>query len=251
VKILVLIGSPRKANTYHTVQKIEQYHKQISDCEYEYLFLKDINLGLCKGCFTCIAKGEENCPLKDDRDWIVQKIKTADGVILASPNYAANVPWLMKNYIDRFAYTLHRPKYFNQKFMLLITSGSFMGVKSAMEALSIMVSGGNVINRLSVLNSPQMNDKKQKIQEEKIKKNTEKFAKLMNKKKSSKPTFSYLIWFSAFKAASEINKNSLPADYQYYKNKDYFINCKLNIFQRIVIKISTNFFRFMVRKGLV
>lgn len=251
MKILVLIGSPRKANTYHTVQKIEQYHKQISDCEYEYLFLKDINLGLCKGCFTCISKGEEYCPLKDDRDWIVQKIENADGVILASPNYAANVSWLMKNCIDRFAYTLHRPKYFNQKFMLLITSGSFMGVKSAMKALSIMVSGGNVISRLSVLNSPQMNEKKQRIQEDKIKRTAEKFAKLMIKKKSQKPTFSYLIWFSAFKASSTINENCLPADYQYYKSKNYFVDCKLNSFQRTVTKIFTIFFGFMINRGLV
>ena len=62
--------------------------------------------------------------MKDDRDWIVQKIESSEGVILASPNYATNVTWLMKNYIDRFAYTLHRPKYFNQKFMLLITRTS-------------------------------------------------------------------------------------------------------------------------------
>lgn len=251
MKILVLIGSPRKANTYNTVQKIEQFHKKISDCEYEYLFLKDINFGICKGCFACISKGEEYCPLKDDRDWIVQKIETADGVILASPNYAANVSWLMKNCIDRFAYTCHRPKYFNQKFMLLITSGSYMGVKNAMKALSIMASGGNIISRLSIFNSPQMNEKKQRIQEDKIKRTAEKFAKLVSKKRTQKPAFSYLIWFSVFKASSTINKNSLPADYRYYKNKDYFIDCNLNSFQKTIIKIFTNFFRFMINRGLV
>ena len=48
MKILVIMGSLRKANTYDTVQKIEQNHKKISNCEYEYIFLKDINLGLCK-----------------------------------------------------------------------------------------------------------------------------------------------------------------------------------------------------------
>jgi hypothetical protein len=157
----------------------------------------------------------------------------------------------MKNCIDRFAYTCHRPKYFNQKFMLLITSGSYMGVKNAMKALSIMASGGNIISRLSIFNSPQMNEKKQRIQEDKIKRTAEKFAKLVSKKKSQKPPFSYLIWFSVFKASSTINKNSLPADYQYYKNKDYFIDCKLNSFQRTVIKIFTNFFRFMINRGLV
>jgi multimeric flavodoxin WrbA len=251
MKILVIIGSPRKTNTYHIMQRFEQFHKKISDCEYEYLFLKDINLGLCKGCFACISKGEEYCPLKDDRDWIVEKIEASDGVILASPNYAANVSWLMKNCIDRFAYTSHRPRYFNQKFMLLITSGSYMGVKNAMKSLSIMASGGNIISRLSVFNSPQMNEKKRKIQKDKIKKAAEKFAKLMSKNKAQKPPLSYLIWFSVFKASSVKSQQSLPADYEYYKSKNYFIDCKLGSFQRTVIKVFTNFFRFMINKGVV
>lgn len=128
----------------------------------------------------------------DDRDWIIKKIELADGVILASPNYVANVSWLMKNYIDRFAFICHRPRYFNQKFMLLVTSGSYMGVKNAMKALSVVVSGGNIISRLSVFNSPGMNDNKQKIQENKVRKSTEKFAKLLNKKKFRNLHFLFL-----------------------------------------------------------
>lgn len=251
MKILVIVGSLRKANTYNSLKKIEEFHKQIYDCQYEYIFLKDINLGLCKGRFTCISKGEEQCPLKDDRDLIVQKIESSDGVILASPNYASNVSWLMKNYIDRFAYTCHRPRYFNQKFMLLITSGSYMGVENAMKALSIMASGGNIISHLSVFNSPDMNDKKKKIQETQIKKSTLKFAKLMSKKNRVKPRLSYLIWFSAFKAASSKNQKGLPADFEYYKNKEYFIDCKLNTLQKSSIKVFTYFFGFMINNGIV
>ena len=187
----------------------------------------------------------------DDRDCIVRKIESSDAVILASPNYAANVSWLMKNFIDRFAYTGHRPRYFNQKFMLLVTSGSYMGVKNVMKALSVVVSGGSIITRLSVFNSPGMNDNKHKIQENKIKKSTEKFAKLLSKNKDSKPPFLYLIWFSVFKASSVINQEGLPADFQFYQNKDYFIECELNIFQKTSIKVLTHFFRFMIKKGFV
>lgn len=251
MKILVIMGSLRKANTYSTVQKIEQLHKKISDCEYEYIFLKDINFCLCKGCFTCISKGEEYCPLKDDSDWIVRKIESSDGVILASPNYAANVPWLMKNCIDRFAYTGHRPKYFNQKFMLLVTSGSYMGVKDVMKALSFLVSGGKITNRLSVFYSPDMNDKKKQIQATKIEKAAEKFAKSLRKRSVSKPPFSYLIWFSAFKASSVINREGLPADYEFYKNRDYFTDYELNAFQKMSINTFIHFFRFMINKGMV
>ena len=187
----------------------------------------------------------------DDRDWIVRKIESSDGVILASPNYAANVSWLMKNYIDRFAYTCHRPRYFNKKFMILITSGSYMGVKNAMKALSIMASGGNITSRLSVLNSPGMNDKKKKIQEAQIKKSTLKFAKLMSENNQGRPRFSYLIWFSAFKAAASKNQKVYPADFEYYKNKEYFTDYDLNTFQKLSIKVFRHFFGFMINKGIV
>lgn len=62
-----------------------------SNCEYEYVFLKDLNLKLCTGCHICITKGEDFCPLKDDRDVIINKIEDSDGVILASPTFSMNV----------------------------------------------------------------------------------------------------------------------------------------------------------------
>jgi multimeric flavodoxin WrbA len=233
------------------VQKIEQYHKAISDCDYEYVFLKDIHFELCRGCFVCISRGEEHCPLKDDRDLIVQKIESADAVILACPNYYANVPWTMKNFIDRFAYTAHRPKYFNQSFMLAVTSGSYMGVKDVMKALSMVVSGGKIISRLAVFHSPGMNEPKKKIQEAKIEKAAKKFAKSLNKNKEERIPFSFLIWFSVFKASSAIHREGLPADDEFYKDKKYFTDCKLNAMQRLTVKIFTGFFRRMIKIGLV
>jgi len=145
MKILVIVGRLRKKHTYEAVKKIEEYHKKHSDCEYEYIFIKDINLKQCKGCHICISHGEDRCSLKDDSDLIINKIENSDGVILASPNYAMNVLWIMKNYIDRFAYTMHRPKYFNQYFMILITSGSYQGTKQASKSLGLMASGGKIL----------------------------------------------------------------------------------------------------------
>lgn len=244
MKILAVIGSPRKGKTLKTVQKIEQIHKKIVDCEYEYVFLKDINLMSCKGCFVCISKGEELCPLKDDNQWLSRKIEDADGVILSSPNYAANVTSLMKNYIDRNAYICHRPKYFGQKFMLLITSGSYMGVKNAVKALSILVSGGRIINRLKVLTSPGLSGKSQEKEELKIRRAAEKFAGRLGNLKSKKHPFAYLIWFSVFKATSLKNQTQFPADYNYYKNKEYFIPENLSGLQKMTIKVFTRLFRF-------
>jgi len=68
MKILAILGSPKGKGAGHKiVKKIEERIKAISDVEFEYLFLKDANLKLCTGCYNCMAKGEDTCPLKDDR----------------------------------------------------------------------------------------------------------------------------------------------------------------------------------------
>lgn len=241
MKILVIMGSLRKKNTYQTVKKIENI---LSDnYEFGYVFLKDANLQNCIGCYLCISHGEHQCPLKDDRDSIIEKIEQSDGVILASPNYVMNVSWIMKNYIDRFAYTLHRPKFFNQKFMILITSGSKVGSKKALKSLAVITSGGEITSKLRVFFTSGMKSKKIELQEKRIEKMTYKFSKSLSHKKEHKPTFSYLIWFSIFKGMSYNNRNELIADYKYYKDKDYFTEIKLNMFQRKVV----GFLSYLVR----
>ena len=72
---MVIISSFRRKNTYNTIKQIESIHQEIYICEYEYIFLKDIDLKPCIGCHLCLTKGEQYCPLKDDRDLIISKIK--------------------------------------------------------------------------------------------------------------------------------------------------------------------------------
>jgi|GEM_PF-5981230 len=55
-----------KSNTYKLTRKVEESMKQLGDVEFEYVFLKDIDLKTCLGCEFCFDKGEELCPLKDD-----------------------------------------------------------------------------------------------------------------------------------------------------------------------------------------
>jgi len=124
MKILAIMGSPRgKGAGYAVVKKIEAGMKAMGDVEFTYLFLNDADLKLCTGCYTCLAKGEEKCPLKDDRAAIEQQLLAADGVILSSPMYVLNVSWLMKNFIDRFAYTNHRPRFHGQKVLTVVNMG--------------------------------------------------------------------------------------------------------------------------------
>ena len=97
-KVTVFIGSPRKQATYQAVQEFEKNLKSYAEIDFEYVFLNDYNLGNCKGCCLCFNKGEEYCPLKDDRDLLLEKMNNSDGVIFATPNYAFQVTALMKNF---------------------------------------------------------------------------------------------------------------------------------------------------------
>lgn len=93
--------SPKKKdNTYQLTKKVEKRIKQFGDVEFEYVFLKDLDLKTCKGCQICFNKGEDLCPLKDDMEMVEEKMHKAEGIIFTLPNYVFNVSGIMKNFID-------------------------------------------------------------------------------------------------------------------------------------------------------
>lgn len=251
MKILAIISSPRRKNTYNAIKTIEGIHKQNYDCEYEYLFLNKVDLQNCRGCHLCLTKGEEFCPLKDDHDIIIDKIESSDGVILASPNHTMNVNWRMKNFIDRYSYLMHRPRFFNQRFMTLITSGSYRGIKQATNALALIASGGKVISKIGVMNSPGMNEKKREKQSKKLQKEAIKFVNIMNKPFNYKPPFGDLVWFSAFKALYKTETEESSADHKFYSTKKFFVEVELSLGQKFTLKMFTGLFGFLVRIGVV
>ncbi|SIR18988.1 flavodoxin family protein [Halanaerobium kushneri] len=155
MKILAVIGSPKvKGQGYKVVEKVEKEMKRLGDIDFEYLFLKKANLELCRGCFLCVAKGSKFCPIEDDMAEIKEKIENADGVILSSPGYVYNVSWLMKNFIDRFAYCNHRPQFFDQKLMLIANSGG-AGMKETIEAMrNTFGVGPKIVDEITYMTPP-------------------------------------------------------------------------------------------------
>ncbi len=122
MQVLAIIGSPRKGHSYRVVQQIEQRLMRNADLRFEYVFLNQANLQPCRGCYVCQSRGEQYCPLKDGRPDLVQKMQQADGVIFVSPTFASNVTGLMKNLMDRLAYSTHRPAFVGKPAMLVATA---------------------------------------------------------------------------------------------------------------------------------
>lgn len=182
MKILVIHGSPRvRGNTYKVVSIIEKEMKQLDkNTQFEWLFLSQEELQLCKGCYACLEYGEDHCPIQDNRASIEAKMKDADGVIFSSPVYVANVSALFKNFVDRFAYISHRPRFHNKKAMVVCTTGSVAaGIVNIIMTFMLETWGFTVVEKLGAIVSPGVSDSDQIKQWHKIDVASKKVAKGM------------------------------------------------------------------------
>lgn len=102
MKVVAINGSSRKnGNTAIILNTVmEELEKQ--GIETEMIPLAGNTINPCKACFSC--GGKNNCSFNNDIfAEIFEKMMKADGIILGSPVYAANVSSNMKALIDRAA----------------------------------------------------------------------------------------------------------------------------------------------------
>lgn len=98
-KIIGIIGSPRiGGNTAFLVEKALESARN-NGAETEIIQLGKSNINPCIACNICKEKGK--CSIEDDMELILEKIKSADGIIIGSPVYFGNVTAQTKIFIDR------------------------------------------------------------------------------------------------------------------------------------------------------
>lgn len=100
MKVVGINGSSRKdGNTAIIIGKVfDELNKK--GIETELIQLADYDIQPCRGCFAC--KGRGNCVLaKDGFAEIFSRIAEADGIILGSPVYSADVSAKMKALLER------------------------------------------------------------------------------------------------------------------------------------------------------
>jgi len=136
-KVTALIGSNRKQGTYEAVRQFGESLKSRADIDFEIVFCKDYQMEYCRGCKRCFDQGEGNCPTRGDRDRLIEKIAESDGIILAAPNYAFQVPAVIKNALDHLAFLFHRPRFFGKTCTAVVTQG-FFGGRTMIRYLSTM-----------------------------------------------------------------------------------------------------------------
>ncbi len=249
IKILTIIGSPRKkGNSYQATEKLEEMMKNRGDYEFEYLFLKDTDLKECRGCFNCLSKGIEYCPLKDDYEIIQEKMKEADGLVLVSPVYVMTVTALLKNFIDRMAYLCHRPEYHGKKALVLTTTGG-MGVKETLKYMKMVVEawGYDVSGECGLVTAPwPPTSGLENKNSDTLEKSVKKFDDSLKSDKTG-ISFKNYMGFRIMQAVSKNVKSYMPADYQFYKDKEYYYPAKIGIAKKITAGMMFKVIFFMMR----
>lgn len=100
MKVIGINGSARKnGNTSILINTVfQELHKENIETELIQLFDKDI--AGCKACFAC--KGRGKCVFKNDSfNECFEKLIEADGIVLGSPVYSADITSKMKAFLER------------------------------------------------------------------------------------------------------------------------------------------------------
>jgi multimeric flavodoxin WrbA len=259
-KVLAIMGSPRKmGNTYNVTKLVEDQMKLLSNIEFEYIFLKDMDLGICHGCRLCMDKGEKFCPWKDDREMMEQKLHEADGVIFASPTYLGNVSGLMKNFLDRFAYVSHRPRFFKNTMALTTSGGGGMTFMLLSFSIPLSTWGFKITHKFGVVmheNADWGTIKERESLEQDKQKKVDKAAKKFYDSLSMnalKPSVFNMAQFLYVKQA-HLKGSSDSVDYHYWNDHDwfekdayYFYDPGVNILKKWMALVASKFFGLLAR----
>lgn len=100
MKVLGIIGSPRKGSNSGALAEQVIGGAASKWAQAECVTLSDLSIAPCKACAACKQTGGK-CVQKDDMVGLVEKMKTADAFVLATPVYYGDVTAQMKTWIDR------------------------------------------------------------------------------------------------------------------------------------------------------
>lgn len=98
-KVLILSASFRKGGNSEMLAKEFEKGARKAGNEVETVFLRDKNIGFCRGCFACLKRGK--CVIDDDAVEIAEKMKNADVLVFATPVYYYSVSGQLKTMLDR------------------------------------------------------------------------------------------------------------------------------------------------------
>ena len=239
MKVTAFVGNAQKRHTYNATEQFLKKIESFGDIEFEIVQLSDYHLETCKGCRLCIDKGEEFCPLKDNRDLLIEKIMNSDGVIFSSPNYSFQVSAWMKIFLDRLGFIFHRPQFFGRTFTSLVNQGIYGGKKIVKYFNFIGFGlGFNVVKGASILTIVPITEEMQRNNDKILDDLSKRFYSKLIESKYPTPSLIKLFLFRMARSSMKIMLNENNRDYVFYlKNgwfeSDYYYPVKLSPIKKL------------------
>ena len=236
MKYVIINGSPRKKNTWKMVEQA----KTNLNGEFEEIQLMKEKIPMCNGCFKCIMEDEKECPHFEKIKAILDKINAADGIIIASPVYAMNVPALLKNFLDHTAYLYHRPACFTKKALAIVSTAG-AGHKDVAKYIDETLRhwGVNKVYKITYACGG-----KDFIDKDNINKTAQKFANDVESGKLHSPKLMDIVFYNVWRVMA-LSKDPIEADKKYWfetglVNYDFAPEVKLNIVKKAFAKLMFN-----------
>lgn len=222
-KVTAFVGSARRKHTYGAVRFFLDRLEALGGVESEIVALSDYRIETCRGCKLCLDKGEELCPLKDDRDALIQKITASDGVLFASPNYSFQVSGIMKTFLDRLGFLFHRPRFHGKTFTSIVVQGVYGGRKIVkyLDFVGRNLGFNTVKGSCSTAFEP-MTEKEQRKRDKVLARQSRRFHKRLSKPGYRVPTFFELMIFRMARTSMKLTLDESYRDYTYYSQHGWF-----------------------------
>jgi multimeric flavodoxin WrbA len=222
-KVVAIVGCANKRNLHRAVVQFQDNLQGLGGVECEIVSLGDYSLKPCRGCRLCFDKGEEFCPLHDDRDLLFGKIEAADGIVLASPNYSFHVSGIMKVFLDRFGFAFHRPRYFGKAFTSIVCQGFFGGGKIVKYFDFVGYGlGFNKVKGSCLRTLEPMTEKAQQKIDRILAAHAKRFQERLAKPTLPAPGLISLFMFRWSRTSMRVMAGVSKRDYAYYADKGWF-----------------------------
>ncbi len=223
-KVTAFVGSAHKGGaTYRTARRFLEVLESYGGVHGEIVIVSEYELGVCRGCKVCFDRGEERCPFRDDRDLLVEKMVSADGVVFASPNYSWQMSAIMKIFLDRLAFVFHRPRFFGRTSTSIVVQGMFRGGRIVKDLG--FVGGGlgfNVVKGSCSRTLEPMSGKALAKMEETLVGQARRFHARLCRPAHPVPSFRQLAIFRMSRMSMKLLRAQDNLDYAYYREQTWF-----------------------------
>ncbi len=100
--VVAFNGSPRRDGNTATMLRTALAELEAAGVRTELVQLGGLHLRGCRACYGCVSRKDGRCAIQDDElNGLIEKMLDADGILIGTPTYFADVSTEVKALIDR------------------------------------------------------------------------------------------------------------------------------------------------------